>query len=290
MSSLAVIFGAIVVILEYCCDRSERKHPQSSSTGKILRRPSYWLNVSKQILLGLSDTQLLTGIGIQLVVLFLHCSIVIYHYWIAINLAYLSTITHLLTVVALKSHFIKHWLSSIPRLVLIVFNIGLFCYAAFILDGLNYATLNHPSNLTQLLACYYQGNRPSLKNSSFAGHWFTIIAIVIVIHAIVLWHLYKGTGKEHKARNMCRRCLSRLPILLVVIYIIFGLALTVPVLTYTEAMGSPKKVNITIDDTPASEKEWGFGQILPVLLLALPVFGGWETAVGTPFALMLSDQ
>src|SRR6266480_2948610 len=172
MTGLAIIFGFIVITLEYFRERSERKHPHSPPTGKILRQSSYWLNVCKKILLELSDIQLLTGLGMQATVLFLHCTIVIYYFWIAINLAYLSTITHLLTMVALKNYFIEHRLSSIPRLVLIIFNIGLFCYGAFILEGLRYGNLNHPSDGTQRLACYYQGNRPSLKNSSFAGHWF----------------------------------------------------------------------------------------------------------------------
>ncbi len=285
MTGLAIIFGFIVITLEYFRERSERKHPHSPPTGKILRQSSYWLNVCKKILLELSDIQLLTGLGMQATVLFLHCTIVIYYFWIAINLAYLSTITHLLTMVALKNYFIEHRLSSIPRLVLIIFNIGLFCYGAFILEGLRYGNLNHPSDGTQRLACYYQGNRPSLKNSSFAGHWFTIIVIVIIIHATVLWHMFKGVEREHKVRNGWRRCLSQLPILLVVVYIVFAFVFTVPMLKYTEAMGSPNKVPISIDDT--SEKEWGFGQILPVLLLALPALAGWETAFGTSFALML---
>jgi hypothetical protein len=29
-----------------------------------------------------------------------------------------------------------------------------------------------------------------------------------------------------------------------------------------------------------SEREWGFGQFLPVLLLALPLFAGWESFWG----------
>jgi magnesium-transporting ATPase (P-type) len=225
----------------------------------------------------------------QFTVLLLHCKITIYHFWIAINLAYLSTITHLLTMVALKSYFIEHRLSSVPRLILIGFNVGLFCYGAFVLDGLSYGALNHPSDATQLLACYYQGNRPSLNNSSFAGHWFTIILIVIIIHATVLWYMFNGVERTHKARSRCRRCLSRLPILLVVFYIVFAFVWTMavfPILKYTEAIGSPSNADITMDDSCGSEKEWGFGQILPILLLALPALAGWETAFGTKFALI----
>jgi hypothetical protein len=42
-------------------------------------------------------------------------------------------------------------------------------------------------------------------------------------------------------------------------------------LSNTQALGDPS-VNIR-----GSENEWGFGQFLPVLLLALPIFAGWES-------------
>lgn len=284
MTGLAVIFGFVVIILEQYREWSERKHRDSFSTERISPLTSYLFNVCKKILLGLSDTQLLTGLGMQLAVLFIHCGITIYHFWIAINLAYLSTITHLLTMVALKSYFIEHRMSSILRLFLIVFNVGLFCYAAFILDGLSYA--NNFLDGTQLLACYYQGNRPSLKNPSFAGHWFTIIVIVIIVHAIILWHVFIHVEKEQNTRSWWKRWLSRLTIFLVGGYMILAFVATVPVLGDTEAMGSPSKVNITMDNTHGSERDWGFGQILPILLLALPVLAGWEAAFGTPFALI----
>lgn len=42
-------------------------------------------------------------------------------------------------------------------------------------------------------------------------------------------------------------------------------------LSDTQALGKP---SVRIE---GSENEWGFGQFLPVLLLALPVFAGWES-------------
>ena len=278
MTSLAVIFGFMVITLECCHKRSERKHAHSFSTRRTSRNTSYWLKVCKKILLGLSDTQLLTGLGMQFSVLLLHCTIEIYYFWIAINLTYLSTVTHLLTMVALKRYFTEHLLSSIPRLVLIVFNIGLFCYEAFVLFGLGY--IDAQLDRTQRLACYYQSNRPSLKNSSFTGRWFTVIAVVLVIHAIVLWYIIKDVGRERKAQNKWKNCVLRVPIVLVVFYIVFAFIHSVRVLRDTEAMGSPNNLNITIDNTGGNEKDWTFGQILPVLLLALPVLTGWEMIFG----------
>jgi hypothetical protein len=42
-------------------------------------------------------------------------------------------------------------------------------------------------------------------------------------------------------------------------------------LSDTQALGNPSV------RMKGSENEWGFGQFLPVLLLALPVFAGWES-------------
>jgi hypothetical protein len=72
-----------------------------------------------------------------------------------------------------------------------------------------------------------------------------------------------------------------------VFYIIFAFISAVPVLRETEAMGKPP---ITIDNTSANEKEWTFGQILPVLLLAVPTLAGLETICGKLFDLISSDQ
>jgi hypothetical protein len=281
MTSFSLIFGFLVITLEYY----HEKHPHSHSTGRTLRHCSYWLKVCKKILLGLSDTLLLTGLAMQISVFLLHCTLSIYYFWIAVNLAYLSTIAHLLTMVALKSYFIEHWVRSIPRLVFLILNIGLFCYEVFVLYGLDY--LKPSTDKTQKLACYYQHNRPSLKNSTFSAYWFTIIACVIFKHVIIFWHIFKDIWRGRKARSMYEIWLSQLPIVLVVFYISFAFISAVPVLRETEAMGTPP---ITIDNTSVNEKDWTFGQLLPVLLLAAPALAGWETICGKLFDLISSEQ
>lgn len=50
-----------------------------------------------------------------------------------------------------------------------------------------------------------------------------------------------------------------------------GVYMASSMLSNTQALGTP---SVTID---GSENEWGFGQFLPVLLLALPIFAGWES-------------
>jgi hypothetical protein len=53
------------------------------------------------------------------------------------------------------------------------------------------------------------------------------------------------------------------------IYGIYGLYMAGDGLRYTQALGTP---NVRMN---GSESEWNFGQFLPVLLLALPLFAGF---------------
>jgi hypothetical protein len=55
------------------------------------------------------------------------------------------------------------------------------------------------------------------------------------------------------------------------VYSLYGLYMAGDGLRYTQALGTP---NIPME---GSESEWDFGQFLPVLLLALPIFAGWES-------------
>lgn len=261
------------MLLDFWLEKTERKHPEKLEgvRGKAtLRQLSYWLTVAKKALLGLSDTQLLTGIGMQFTALIDHCTLSIYHFLIAVSLALMSTITHLMTMVALRQYFTEHPLSSIPRIVLIVFNVGLFCYEAFVADGLGFN--NNVGDISQSLACYYQGNRPSLKNGSFRYQWITIMVLIIAIHATMLYNVFQ-TGK--RMNRWWKRWLLRIPVALAWIYCIFALVVnSINVFPYTQALGTAS-VNIS-----GSENSWDFGQLLPVLLLAIPLLAGWEAACG----------
>lgn len=260
--------------LDWFLERTERKHPErlESAAGKATtKQVSYWLSVAKKILLGLSDTQLLTGIGMQFTTLIDHCTLSIYHFLIAVNLAYMSTITHLMTMAALRNYFLEHRLSSIPRVVLIVFNVGLFCYEAFVGDALGFS--NNVGDASQSLACYYKGNRPSLKISGFRGSWIPIVVLVIAIHVTLLYNVFQARKKDRR-KKWWQRWLLRLPIVFAWAYMIYALVvLSLSVLPYTQAMGTPTVV------LSGSEQNWDFGQLLPVLLLAIPLLAGWEAAV-----------
>lgn len=271
------------MFLDWWLERTERKHPQrlEGASGKhILKELPYWLSVSKKVLLGLSDTQLLTGIGMQFTALIDHCTLSIYHFIIAVSLALMSTITHLMTMVALRNYFLEHRLSSIPRIVLIIFNIGLFCYEAFVADGLSFN--DNVGDASQSLACYYQGNRPSLKNSSFRGQWITIMVLIIAVHAALLYNVFQA-GK--RVKRWWKRWLLRVPVILAWAYCIFALVEnSLGILPNTQALGTASVV------ISGSETSWDFGQLLPVLLLAIPLLAGWEAACGKLVEFRISNE
>jgi len=225
------------------------------------------------VLLGLSDTQLLTGIGIQLTALIDHCTLSIYHYWVAVNLAQMSTITHLMTMVALRQYFLDHARSSIIRVALILFNIALYLYQAYVADSPQYS--NNVGDISQSLACYYQGNRPSYTKDKYLHvYWTTTLTLMIVLHAALLYTVFQARKKTHN-KVWWKKWLLRLPVVIAFAYMVFAIAVIgVSVLPNTQALGTSY---VVID---GSEKDWDFGQILPILLLGIPILGGWETAWG----------
>lgn len=65
----------------------------------------FWLPVSGQVLLSLSDQQLLTGLAVLIAGFINHCSISVYHVNIVSELAWFSSSVHITTLEALKHFF-----------------------------------------------------------------------------------------------------------------------------------------------------------------------------------------
>ena len=233
----------------------------------------FWSSVTKKVLLGLSDAQLLTGIAMQLTALIDHCKLSIYHFWIAVNLAQLSTVTHLMTMVALRQYFLEHAHSSIVRVVLILFNVALYLYQAYVGDAIAYS--NSIGDYSQSLACYYQGSRPSIKNNNGLRHyWIASLVLIIVLHATLLYIVFLS-HRNNGIKVWWKKWLLRLPIIVASAYMLLAIVvLAVNVIPNTQALG---KSLVTIG---GSEREWDFGQLLPMFLLAIPLLAGWETAWG----------
>ncbi|KAF2793079.1 hypothetical protein K505DRAFT_362330 [Melanomma pulvis-pyrius CBS 109.77] len=240
------------------------------------RHPSFWSLVLRKNLLALSDTQLLTGIAIQFTAMLQHCSLSIYHFQIIIELAFLTTVTHLLTVVSLRNYFVKNRWINLPRIVFMLGNLGVLGYTSFVaysydLAGTDYATkLDNSASL----ACFFQRDRPRL-GAAFGGKWAALLIGAIGGHATVIAAMYLLPEEEERAKGewswkwfgaMLRTWV------VAPTYAVYGIVSAGQVLSRTQALGTP---DVTINGK--EEEVWGFGQFLPVLLLGLPVFAGWES-------------
>jgi hypothetical protein len=241
---------------------------EQNYNGPYWRSTAFWSRVLSKNLLAFSDTQLLTGLAIQFTGLLKHCEMRVYHWRIVAELAFLTTVTHLLTVVALRNYFVKYRWINLPRIFFMLANLGILGYTSYISYAYEFAGLD----LSTELSCFFQGNRPEVK-SAFGTKWTGLIIGAIGGHVTVILAMYflkepeKGGKKEWWYYiGAAFRTWFVAPI-----YAIYGIYMAGDGLQYTQALGTP---NVKLE---GSESKWNFGQFLPVLLLALPLFAGWES-------------
>jgi hypothetical protein len=242
------------------------------------RSPAFWSRVLSKNLLALSDTHLLTGIAIQFTALLQQCHISIYHFQVVTKLAFLTTVTHLLTLITLRNYFVKNRWINLPRVISMVGNLALLGYTSFI--TYSYDLTDNKLDISSSLACYFQDKRPPIK-AAFGTKWSFLINGAIGGHITIIFAMYflsstpssedrnKGTLEKLKWMGALFRTWVIAPA-----YAIYGVYMASTALQKTQALGTP---SVRID---GSEREWGFGQFLPVLLLALPLFAGWESFWG----------
>ncbi|KAI8939931.1 hypothetical protein NX059_003658 [Plenodomus lindquistii] len=243
------------------------------------RSPFFWFRVLSKNLLAISDTQLLTGLAIQFTAMLKHCEMSVYHFRIVTELAFLTTVTHLLTVIALRNYFVKNKWINLPRVFFMLGNLGLLGYTSFVSYSYDLVKVE----ISQSLACFFQSDRPPFT-AAFGGKWALLLVGAIGGHATIILAMYwledpyhpknpTDTSKdEHKRKKWWYRLGAALRTWIVgPVYSIYGLWMAGDGLRHTQALGKP---NV---DIQGDEREWGFGQFLPVLLLALPIFAGWES-------------
>lgn len=260
---LAFILAFVVMFLErydairkFFCGRQPKDYAREPHM--------FWFKILSKNLLAFSDTQLLTGLAVQFTALLKHCELSIYHFQIVVELAFLTTVTHLLTLVALRNYFVKNRWTSLPRIILMLTNLGLLAYTSYIAYSYGLAGLHASSSL----ACFYQGDRPHFK-AAFAGRWGALLIGAIGGHVSVMVAMYFLENKPEGRWLVWWGAIQNW--IIAPIYAIYGLVFGGRALSKTQALGTP---SVTIN---GSEKEWGFGQFLPVLLLALPLLAGWES-------------
>jgi hypothetical protein len=100
------------------------------------KRIEFWLQILEKILLGLSDTQLLTGLAI-LIAGYVKCSISIYHSNIVLDLAWFASGTHLSSLQILRGYLVRHPLTRTLRVILLLVMAGLL-FSLVIYQGNRY--------------------------------------------------------------------------------------------------------------------------------------------------------
>ncbi|KAF2729133.1 hypothetical protein EJ04DRAFT_568933 [Polyplosphaeria fusca] len=231
------------------------------------RSAEFWSKVLSKNLLAFSDTQLLTGLAIQFTAMLKHCDLSIYHFQVVTELAFLTTVTHLLTLVALRDYFVKYRWINLPRVFFMLGNLALLGYTSFVAYSYDLAGLD----LSASLACYYKGVRPSAK-AAFGTRWAGLLIGAIGGHVTVIlaMYIFSGEGSTNKKWWFRLGALFR-TWFVAPVYATYGIIMAGISLRQTQVLGTPP-VTINGDET-----RWGFGQFLPLLLLALPLFAGWES-------------
>ena len=197
----------------------------------------------------------------------------VYHFRIVTDLAFLTTVTHLLTVVALRNYFVKNKWINLPRIFFMLGNLALLGYTSFISYSYDIVHLDLSDNL----ACFFKWDRPRFR-AAFGGKWAALLVGAIGGHTTVIAAMYWLEDPDPKKRGAWWWYIWYFGAvfrtwIVAPAYSIYGIWMAGDGLQYTQALGNPPEGVIIRGD----ESEWNFGQFLPVLLLALPLFAGWES-------------
>lgn len=219
--------------------------------------------VIRKLLLSLSDQQVITGIGIQCVGLAKMKTMVSYHFFIIWMLSLLSTATHIGTLLALVNDFKRDWLLRWLRQFFMSINLVLSIVSGiFIL-----LSVMRDLKPTLPIACVWQvqsRGAPSNAGISIAGT-IAVMAAQCLFFALAVWYLHV---KE-------RKWLKAVQIVGLLALVAMGAGAAVRVILLSQAFGHP---SVPLTDT--GERDWSFGQLLPLLLLLLPLVSAVEILRG----------
>jgi hypothetical protein len=228
-----------------------------------IRRSFHESKVIRKLLLSFSDQQVITGIGIQCVGLAKMEFMVPYHFFIIWMLSLLSTATHIGTLLALVQDFKRDWVLRWIRQFFMFVNLVLSCVSGIFL------LMSTLRNLSQTLpiACVWQVKSNGAASNSTISVIGTIAVISgnCIMFVLGFWYLHV---KE-------RPWLKTIQILGLFMSAAIAVGAAVRVILLSQAFGKP---SVSLRD--AGERDWSFGQLLPMLLLLLPLVSAVEIMRG----------
>jgi hypothetical protein len=189
-----------------------------------------------------------------------------YHFFIIWLLSLLSTATNLATLLALVNDFKRDWVLRWIRQILMLINMFLGMLSGiFILQ-----TVLKDMQPRLPIACVWEvESRGTSSNAalSIAGT-IAVIAAQIVTFVLATWYLHNRANPAW---------LKTVQVVGLAACFAMGVGATVRVVLESQAFGSPP---VSVKLVGPSEGSWSFGQLLPVLLLALPVISTVEIMRG----------
>ena len=196
-----------------------------------------------------------------------------------VRIAILSTATHLATLLALVTDFRRDWVIRWLRQGLMFANLILSCtFGVIILESI---LKKFPQTLP--MACIWNASTPESDASVSSPALSTLSTIGVIAGQLVVFVL--GTLYLHSNKNP--RWLKPIQVLGMAFLVAIAVGATIRVFLLSQAFGHP---SVTLDSE--QEKQWSFGQLLPLLLLLLPlnsVVEMWRGEMEVPNPVPLSE-
>ena len=186
-----------------------------------------------------------------------------YHFFIIWVLSLLSTATHIGTLLALVQDFKRDWVLRWIRQFFMFVNLVLSCIGGIFLLMSTFRDL--PQTLP--IACVWQVESKGAASNATLSVVGTIAVISgnCIMFVLGFWYLHV---KE-------RPWLKTIQVLGWVMSAAIAIGAAVRVMLVSQAFGTP---SVSLRD--GGEKDWSFGQLLPMLLLLLPLVSALEIMRG----------
>jgi len=197
------------------------------------------------------------------------CSISRYHFGSAVYLAIFAALAHVASLPPLFRYFFRHRLLFVIRLVLMVIIMLLIASSLRFATHIGFfAAANCPVVCSLSSSVAKAESSLSGVNLQDNGHLDVFIISGVVVGYFVLFFIFS-------------RCILRAVLLnkvahfslLIVCFVLVGiLCTTLYVVVYERSLAG--------GFLNGSESDWGFGQLLAVFLIVLPLLGAVETFIG----------